>query len=271
VVKASFKRNDHTGGWAAHARYLSREGAQREQGKGQGFDAAHDGIDMVTVVREWEKKDELLWRFIVSPEDASRLDLQRHVRGLIETIQRDLGTRLQWVAIDHHNTDEAHVHLLVRGVRDDGRPLQIDREYLKVGMRGRSQEMVNRELGLRLEPEVLQARERVIDKEQWNEIDRSLQRKANGCGLVSYEHFQPRSDVARVSAEQEVARLHFLEGMGLARRTGEASWELSPEHERNLRERQQSKDIIKSQARRQRREPDHGLDHGFDKRRDHNG
>ena len=45
-------------------------------------------------------------------------------------MERDLDTKLQWVAIDHHNTDDAHVHLLVRGVREDGRPLQIDREYL---------------------------------------------------------------------------------------------------------------------------------------------
>jgi len=66
VVKASFKRNDHTGGWTAHARYLSRQGAQREQGKGLGFDAEHEGLDMVAVVRDWEKNEELLWRFIVS-------------------------------------------------------------------------------------------------------------------------------------------------------------------------------------------------------------
>jgi type IV secretory pathway VirD2 relaxase len=271
VVKASFKRNDHTGGWAAHARYLSRHGAQREQGKGQGFDAEHDAIDMVAVVRDWEKKDELLWRFIVSPEDASRLDLQEHVRGLVGQMERDLDTKLQWVAIDHHNTDDDHVHLLVRGVRDDGRPLQIDREYLKLGMRGRSQEIVTRELGPRLEPEVLRARERVIRKEQWTEIDRTLQRKANGSGVVSYEQFQARSDASRVRAEQELARLQFLEGIGLARRVGEASWELSQDHERNLRERQQSKDIIKSRARSQRRDVDHGLDRGFDKRRDRHG
>src|ERR1700730_4575728 len=177
VIKASFKRNDHTGGWAAHARYLSRAGAQREQGKGQGFDAEHDAIDMVAVVRDWEKKDELLWRFIVSPEDASRLNLQEHVRGLVEQMERDLDTKLQWIAIDHHNTDDDHVHLLVRGVRDDGRPLQIDREYLKLGMRGRSQEIATSELGPRLEHEVLRSSERVIRKEQWTEIDRSLQRK----------------------------------------------------------------------------------------------
>jgi hypothetical protein len=68
-----------------------------------------------------------------------------------------------------------------------------------------------------------------------------------------------------------LARLQFLEGVGLARRVGEASWELSQEHERNLRERQQSKDIIKRPARSQRRDRDHGLDRGFDKRRDRHG
>jgi len=271
VVKASFKRNDHTGGWAAHARYLSREGAQQEQGKGTGFDAEHEGLDMVALVRDWEKHDELLWRFIVSPEDASRLDLPEHVRGLVEQMERDLDTKLQWVAIDHHNTDDAHVHLLLRGVRDDGRTLQIDREYLKLGMRGRSQEIATRELGPRLEPEVLHARERVIGKEQWTEIDRSLQRKANESGLVSYEQFQPRSDAARVRAEQDVARLQFLEGMGLAQRVGEASWKLSQDHERDLRERQISKDIIKSRARSQPRDIDRGLDRAFDKTRDRHG
>src|SRR5579863_9347137 len=79
------------------------------------------------------------------------------------------------------------------------------------------------------------------------------------------------SDGARVRAEQELARLQFLEGIGLAKRVGEASWELSQDHERNLRERQQSKDIIKSRARSQRRDLDHGLDRGFDKRRDRHG
>src|SRR5271156_3939559 len=248
VVKASFKRNDHTGGWAAHARYLSREGAQQEQGKGRGFDAENDGLDMVGLVRDWEKHDELLWRFIVSPEDASRLGLREHVRGLVEQMKRDLETKLQWVAIDHHNTDDAHVHLLVRGVRDDGRTLQIDREYLKLGMRGRSQEIATRELGPRLEPEMLQARERVIRREQWTEIDRTLQRKTDANGLIAYDQVQRRSEGARIRAEQEVDRLQFLSGLGLARRVDERSWQLSDNHERELREQQVSKDIIKSRA-----------------------
>ena len=46
VVKASFSRNRQSGAWAAHAKYLSRPGAQQEFAKGQGFDAEREGIDL---------------------------------------------------------------------------------------------------------------------------------------------------------------------------------------------------------------------------------
>ena len=101
--------------------------------KGLGFDAEREEIDMLATVRDWEKSDELMWRFIVSPEDADRLNLRDHVRELVGQMERDLDTKLEWVAIDHHNTDDAHVHLLVRGVRENGRPLEINREYLRSG------------------------------------------------------------------------------------------------------------------------------------------
>jgi len=269
VVKASFRRNLHKASWARHARYLARDRAQREDGKGLGFDATRADIDMVAVVRDWERSDELMWSFIISPEDGSRIDLHEHARGLVAGMARDLGTRLEWVAIDHHNTDDAHVHLLVRGVRDDGRTLKIDGDYLRRGIREQSQDLVERELGPRLEREVLQARERVIRREQWTEIDRAFQRKTDGAGVVSYEQFQPRGEAGRIRAEQEIERLQFLEGMGLARRVGEREWQLSPEHERELRGRQQAKDIIKSRARDRQREGNRTQ--GFERERDRDG
>jgi repressor of nif and glnA expression len=75
-----------------------------------------------------------------------------------------------------------------------------------------------------------------------------LQRRANESFCVSYEDFSPRGDGARIRAAQEVARLQFLEEKGLAKRVGEASWQLSQDHESQLRQRQQSGDIIKSRA-----------------------
>ena len=210
VVKAMYTRNGKpkAGAWVAHARYLTREGAQLEHEKGRGFDVERGDIDLIARVREWEKDgDELMWRFIVSPEDAGRMDLKEHIRELVRTMEADLGTRLEWVAIDHHNTDNPHAHLLVRGVEERGKSLMIDREYVRTGIRARSQEIASRALGPRLEPDLVRAREETIDKERWTEIDRALER-----------------------------RLDTRE------------WELSPDHERELRRRQLAMDVIKRQA-----------------------
>src|SRR5208283_5943011 len=108
VVKAMYTRNGKpkAGAWVAHARYLTREGAQLEHEKGRGFDVERGDIDLITRVREWEKDgDELMWRFIVSREDAERLHLRVHIRELVRTMEADFGPRLEWVAIDHNNTD----------------------------------------------------------------------------------------------------------------------------------------------------------------------
>ena len=256
VVKASFRRNRHNGGWLAHARYLARENAQRANERGLGFDASREDLDVIATVSNWERGDKLMWSFIVSPEDAARVDLRAHVREVVAGMERDLDTRLEWVAIDHHNTDDAHIHLLIRGVRDDGRALTLDRDYVRRGVRELSQEIIERELGPRTEREVLLARERVIEREQWTEIDRALERRAGWDRVVSYEGFQPYSETARVRAEQEIERLQYLEKLGLARRVDERSWELSPEHEPELRRRQRARDIIKTRARERQRERD---------------
>jgi type IV secretory pathway VirD2 relaxase len=271
VVKASFSRNRHGGAWAAPARYLARPGAQQEFSKGLGFDAEREDVDLLATVRGWEKTDELMWRFIVSPEDADRLDLREHVRALTNQMEKDLGTKLDWTAIDHHNTDDAHVHLLVRGVRENGRPLEINRDYLRSGIRIRSQELATKELGPRLEPELLRARERAINREQWTEIDRALQRKAGDQRIVSYGQFQAVSEGARIRAEQEIDRLQFLSGLGLAQRVNEHSWQLAENHERELRERQRSQDVIKSRAQMRQRGLDDGLDRVRERERRQHG
>jgi type IV secretory pathway VirD2 relaxase len=261
-VKVSYQRNRGKGGWVRHARYLGREHAQREHDRGLGFDGEAEGLDLVATVRPWERSDALWWKVNLSPEDAGRLDLVAHARDLMAGMERDLGTRLEWIAIDHHNTDNPHVHLLIRGVRDDGRVLQLDRDYVSRGIRELSQALIERELGPRTEREVLLGREQVIEREQWTEIDRALTRRAGLDRVVSYEGFAPSTEGTRVRAEQEIARLAYLEKLGLARRVGEREWELAPAHEPELRKRQLEHDIIKTRARERQRERDRARDRG---------
>jgi type IV secretory pathway VirD2 relaxase len=258
VVKVSYRGNRGNGAWVRHGRYLGREHGQREHEHGLGFDAVREDLDMARVVREWERAgDRRLWSLIVSPEDAAHLNLAEHARCLVREIERDIGTTLEWIGIDHHDTDEPHVHLLIRGVRDDGRTLTLDRDYVQRGIRERSRELIERELGPRTEQEVLLARERVIEREQWTEIDRALKQREGRDRVVSYEDFEPHSEGAQVRAAQEMERLKYLEKLGLARRIDEYSWELSPEHERELRRRQQEHDILKTRARERQRERGH--------------
>ena len=57
----------------------------------------------------------------LSPEDAAEMaDLRAFTREIMADAERDLGTKLDWVAVDHWNTDNPHIHVLVRGRADDG-------------------------------------------------------------------------------------------------------------------------------------------------------
>jgi type IV secretory pathway VirD2 relaxase len=250
VVKVSYSRNTKSASWAAHGRYLARDGAQRHGEKGLGFNAEHDDLNLAKLLGEWQKAgDERLFRVIVSPENGAQLDLREHARELVAQMQRDLNTRLEWAAIDHHNTDNPHLHVLIRGRDEHGRPLSIDRGYIQSGIRTRSAEIASRELGLRLERDVLKARGAAVRREQFTEIDRELLRLADGKHVVSFDGGQPRGEAARERRAQEMARLKFLNRMGLAHKIGSASWRLETNLERTLRECQLAIDIIKSRAR----------------------
>jgi type IV secretory pathway VirD2 relaxase len=70
-------------------------------------------------------------------------DLKAFTRDVAKQMETDLGTRLDWVAVDHWNTDSPHVHLLVRGVGDEGADLVISRDYISRGLRSRAEELVS--------------------------------------------------------------------------------------------------------------------------------
>jgi type IV secretory pathway VirD2 relaxase len=261
VVKVSYRRagkaarRGKAGGWVKHAKYLSRERAQNEQEQGHGFNARRDGIEIPEVVREWEKAgDHLMWSLIISPQDAERMDLKQHIRDFVKQMQQDLGTELEWVGIDHNDTDDKHVHLLIRGIRDNGQDLMMDREYIRKGLRDISQELAERELGPQPEQDYLLGRARSIGKDYWTEIDRALERRANPERVIDYSQEAAYSAAGAVKAQQEKERLAHLETLGLARYLGGDAWELSNAHESKLRELQRDNDILKSRARERRRE-----------------
>ena len=148
------------------------------------FDAASDDADAKAFAERCED-DRHHFRFIISPEDASELEnVRAFTRELMADAERDLGTKLDWVAVDHWNTDNPHVHVLIRGRADDGQDLVISRDYISRGFRDRASERVTLELGPRSEQEIRSALEREVEAERWTSLDRSLREIADDGGGV---------------------------------------------------------------------------------------
>ena len=106
---------------AKHLTYLKRDGVTRD-GKGAAlFGSGDDTVDGGAFAERCAD-DRHHFRFIVSPEDTAELaDVRSFTRDLLTQMEKDLGTGLDWVAVDHWNTDNPHIHILVRGKADDGR------------------------------------------------------------------------------------------------------------------------------------------------------
>ena len=250
AVKVGYLRAGKPGAWRAHGIYLAREGAQREGARGLGFDATREDLDVAGTLAAWQAAgDQILWKAIVSPEQAAQLDLRAHARALIAAMERDLGTRLAWVGIDHHNTDNPHLHLLIRGCDARGRPLTLEATYVQQGIRARSEDLATRALGWRSTREIAASQERLVDQARFTELDRAILARADGDSRVAYGDRPLADGAARAHRRLEMRRLDFLGTLGLAESEGAGCWQLSPQLEPALRQLQLAGDIQKSRAR----------------------
>jgi type IV secretory pathway VirD2 relaxase len=228
-----------------HIAYLKREGVTKDGEPARMFDAASDEADERAFADRC-KDDRHHFRFIVSPEDAAEIgDLKTFTRELVADMERDLGTQLDWVAVDHWNTDNPHVHLLIRGRVDDGQDLVISRDYISRGIRDRAAERITLELGPRTEQQIQTALEREVDAERWTSLDRALRDISDECGGVADLRPGPNAE------DPELRRLLLgraakLERLGLADPVGPGCWTLKSGLDGTLRQLGIRGDIIKT-------------------------
>ena len=131
------------------------------------FDAAGDAVDEKEFANARQVRHH--FRFIVSPEDATARRSSAFTRDVMRQAERDLGTKLDWVAVDHWNTDNPHIHVLVRGRTDDGQDLVISRDYISFGTRARASQLATLELGTR----AIQTRSSALKRSRRRTLDRA--------------------------------------------------------------------------------------------------
>jgi type IV secretory pathway VirD2 relaxase len=240
VVKARIVRLAGSGGKAAvaHLRYLQRDGTTRDGDRGTLYSADLDNADGKSFF-EGGTGDRHQFRFIVAAEDGAEYeDLKPLIRRLMAQAEKDLGTKLDWVAVDHFNTGHPHSHILVRGKDDRDQDLIIAREYITKGLRQRAVDLVNLDLGPRTDHEIMRANLREIGQERFTGIDHRLLRAVDADGLVS-----PQS-LDSIEQSLRAGRLATLGRMGLAVEERKGRWRLSGELEQTLRAMGKRGDII---------------------------
>ncbi|AKM10342.1 relaxase/mobilization nuclease domain-containing protein [Croceicoccus naphthovorans] len=258
VIKARVVRHSgRTAPLGTHLDYLRRDGVTRDGEKARLFGPGTEEADGRAFAGRCED-DRHHFRFIVSPDDAVEMsDLKSFTRDLVGQMEKDLDTRLDWVAVDHWNTEHPHVHLIVRGVRDDGQDLVISRDYIKEGMRDRARDLITQELGPRTDLDIRRTLERQIGAERWTQLDRQLFRDAGKTGVIDVAPEVGRQPDAY--AVEKVGRLRKLAALGLASEIGPGQWMIDDQAEVTLRQLGERGDIIK---RMHRALTERGIDRG---------
>ncbi|UZZ08664.1 relaxase/mobilization nuclease and DUF3363 domain-containing protein [Ectopseudomonas mendocina] len=227
----------------SHLRYIERDGVSREGDPGQAYGPLTDQADL-NAFEERGRDDRHQFRFIVSPEDAEPLDdLRTYTRHLMIRMEADLGTRLDWVAVDHWNTDNPHTHIVLRGKDDTGKDLVIARDYIAEGMRNRASDLATEWLGPRTELEIQQSLQREVQQERFTSLDRNLlrERLAGGLSLKTLAN-HPRRQLL-------IGRLQHLQKLELAHEVRPGHWLLHDDVEATLRAMGERGDIVRTMQR----------------------
>jgi type IV secretory pathway VirD2 relaxase len=226
----------------AHMRYIQREGVTQEGEVGKLYGRETDEADGSAFVEHCDG-DRHQFRFIVSADDATEIgDLKPFIRELMQKVESDLETRLDWVAVDHFNTGHPHTHIVIRGKAEDGKDLIIAKDYISHGIRQRAAELLTLELGPENEFDMRLKLAREVDADRFTKLDRSILRHMEK-GLLVVSALPP-SDPSVHAAQ--MSRLRKLEDLGLASERQTGVWEIDPNTEQKLRSLGQRGDIIKT-------------------------
>ena len=228
-----------------HVKYLAREGVGFDGSEahfyGPAGELAPEAVKEAT--RAWGD-DRHHFRLIISPEQADKMeDLQGYIRDVMGDVSRDLKEpTLTWVAINHHDTDQPHAHVLIRGIRANGSTLVIPRDMISQGIRERAESQAQSLLGDKTRTEAEQQLFGRTRANYWTDIDRKLTKlaEANGGLLASDE--LTRTDTFGAVAR---GRITHLDRMGLVTRS-RAGVAFAPDINQRLDTLQRSKDEIRS-------------------------
>lgn len=206
------ERADDVARGRAHADYLSRG----EDSRAPFYDAAAEGVDGAARAADWAARDKRHFRLILSAERGELLrDLPSYTREVMARAEAQLGARLDWVAVDHHDTDNPHTHLILRGRRADGKDLILPKDFVRHAFRDIARDVATEWLGPRSPADERLALQNEVIRHAPTRLDRLIAGQLPESGQVRVAKLEaPNGDPALTQALK--ARAKELARLGLA-------------------------------------------------------
>ncbi|MFC7293013.1 DUF3363 domain-containing protein [Hirschia litorea] len=238
------KPSKHLGrsGFKIHLKYLQREGVDKDGIGGELYSSERTVVSEENFLAR-SAHDRHQFRFILSAEDSNDLlDMKQITRKLMAQVEKDLGAKLDWLGVDHYNTEHPHSHIVLRGKDKSGRDLVIAREYLSHGMRLRAEDLITKELGLRSDREIFESKKLEITKDCFTRLDRDIENRIRNGGVIDQFDGPLRLKFEHAFVRQ---RLQYLQSQNLADFT-EGEWKLKSDWQEVLRARGKRGDLVRS-------------------------
>lgn len=227
IVKASYilsKNENARKRIRNHINYAGRSTLEIESKTPELYSSEGKNIDVNGKIDDFEKAPHM-FNIIISPEDGNKIDLKDFTREFIRTVEIDLRTKLDWVAGNHFDTNDPHVHLLVRGLDDSGKKLLMTRDYISRGLRIRASQAINKKLGLRQVEDIVSSLKLEVNKNKKCGLDDIIIKNINDGSInLAKMDSEARNDLPKSLIEK---RLEFLESKELATKTDLHSWRVN--------------------------------------------
>ncbi|MBA3067829.1 MAG: hypothetical protein FP825_05025 [Hyphomonas sp.] len=232
----------------AHADYLARGERERHAF----YDRDHEGVDGGARAAEWAMSDKRHFRIILSAEQGDEIqDLPAYTREVMARAEVQLGSRLSWVAADHHDTGHAHTHIILRGRRANGQDLVLPKDLIRHGFRNIARDVATEWLGARTRDQAREALRREVIRHAPTRLDRMIADQLPEEGSVRISRLAaPDGDRAVTRALR--ARARELAGMRLAAETKRGVLTFEPDWQDRLKAMELHLDIRKRLLEQQR-------------------
>jgi hypothetical protein len=120
----------------AHLKYIQhRPGEDREKGGREFFNESDDELSarrLRKAVKEMKDSKVVVHKITLAPE-INPEDKKAFTREVMQKLGSEKGLDLQWMAVEHNNTDHHHIHVVILGKDKNGTDVRIDKkDYSKI-------------------------------------------------------------------------------------------------------------------------------------------